>query len=278
VPGREVAVKTGTTNNNKDAWTIGYTPSVVVGVWVGNNDNVPMKKGGAALAGPIWNGVISEALKKTPVESFTKPDPIDPSLPPILRGLWQGGDTFVVDAISGALATEYTPIDMRREQSITNVHTILYWIDKNNPLGERPENPSKDPQYTNWEYGVQRWWEKNRGTYKTITSLDAPVGYDTSHTVTSKPTFEITGITDSIYKKNQIISISIIPQNQNAIKKIDVYINDTYLTSLKSYPYSASFTPGDISNISTNNTIRIIGYDVLGNVGEKIVNFKVEDN
>ena len=51
IPGKDVAVKTGTTNNNKDAWTIGYTPSISVGVWAGNNDNQPMKKGGSAAAG-----------------------------------------------------------------------------------------------------------------------------------------------------------------------------------------------------------------------------------
>ena len=85
VPGREVAVKTGTTNSNKDAWTIGYTPSASVGVWVGNNDNTPMKKGGAALAGPIWNEVMTEAIKNTPAETFIKPDPINQSIPAILK-------------------------------------------------------------------------------------------------------------------------------------------------------------------------------------------------
>ena len=74
IPGREVAVKTGTTNNNKDAWTIGYTPSVAVGVWVGNNDNKPMKKGGSAVAGPIWNKFMIEALKIQPNETFEKPE------------------------------------------------------------------------------------------------------------------------------------------------------------------------------------------------------------
>jgi membrane peptidoglycan carboxypeptidase len=63
IPGRDVAVKTGTTNNNKDAWTIGYTPNISVGVWAGNNDNKPMRKGGSALAGPIWNKFMHEALK-----------------------------------------------------------------------------------------------------------------------------------------------------------------------------------------------------------------------
>ncbi|MEI6581248.1 MAG: transglycosylase domain-containing protein, partial [bacterium] len=215
VPGREVAVKTGTTNNNKDAWTIGYTPSIAVGVWVGNNDNTPMKKGGAALAGPIWNGVISEALKNLPVESFNKPDPIDTTIPPILRGFWQGGETFTTDLFSSKLATQYTPEDMKKETSITNVHTILYWIDKNNPLMGIPMNRTSDPQYTNWEYGVQKWWNLNGGNYKIITNNDKPIDYDVVHTEQTKPVFEIDGLDQNIaYEKNQTISISVVPKNK----------------------------------------------------------------
>jgi len=275
IPGREVAVKTGTTNNNKDAWTIGYTPSVAVGVWVGNNDNVPMKKGGAALAGPIWKGVISEALKKLPVETFEEPDPIDPSLPAILRGFWQGGETFTVDKISGALATEFTPLDMRVERSVSNVHTILYWIDKNNPLGEKPSNPGNDPQYTNWEYGVQRWWEKNSYKYPIYTNINQPIGYDPTHTSTTKPVLEILGVKDISYKKSETVSFSINQKSLNTLKKIDVYVNNTYLTSLKSYPYNISFIPSDMASIASNNTIRAIGYDNLGNFGEVSKTFSV---
>jgi penicillin-binding protein 1C len=276
VPGHEVAVKTGTTNNNKDAWTIGYTPSIAVGVWVGNNDNTPMKKGGAALAGPIWNGIIAEALKRLPVESFNKPDPINPSLPPILRGFWQGGDTFVTDSVSGGRATEYTPLETQKEQSITNVHTILYWIDKSNPLGPRPTDPTADSQYKNWEYGVQKWWENNRSSYAYITNTDQPTMFDSIHTTASKPTFEISGLASEAYKKDQPITITITPVTQNMIKKIDVYVNNTYITSLKSYPFQVSFAPQDVSNISDTNTLRVIGYDVQGNMGETTQAFQVQ--
>jgi penicillin-binding protein 1C len=275
VPGREVAVKTGTTNDNKDAWTIGYTPSVAVGVWVGNNDNVPMKKGGVALAGPIWNDVMSEVLKNLPVESFEKPDPINPNTPAILRGFWQGGDTFVTDTISGGLATEFTPADTRKEQSITNVHTILYWIDKNNPLGPKPTSPEKDPQYTNWEYGVQKWWENNRINYPLVTGANQPASYDNVHTTSTKPVFEISGLDQGVYDKDQNISITITNKSIVGIKKIDVYINSTYLTSLKQYPFTASFKPNDINSIGKQNTLHIIGYDLIGNTGESTVPFSV---
>ncbi len=278
IPGHEVAVKTGTTNDNRDAWTIGYTPSVAVGVWVGNNDNTPMKKGGAALAGPIWNDVMTAALANLPIESFDKPDPIDQSIPAILRGFWQGGDTFVTDSVGGGLATEYTPASTRKETSITNVHSILYWINKDNPLGPRPADPTSDSQFTNWEYGVQNWWENNKSKYKIVTENDKPTAYDNIHTITSKPSFEITGIDNAVYKKDQNITITINPKSQSPIKKIDVFINDTYLTSLKSYPFAVSFVPSDVANISDNNLIKVIGTDITGNTGENTIPFQVENN
>ena len=62
ISGKNVAVKTGTTDDSRDAWTIGYTPDVAVGVWVGNNDNEIMYSGGSDMAGPIWRSVITEAI------------------------------------------------------------------------------------------------------------------------------------------------------------------------------------------------------------------------
>ncbi|MFZ5365898.1 MAG: transglycosylase domain-containing protein [Patescibacteria group bacterium] len=60
----EVSVKTGTTNDKKDNWTIGYTPDFLVAVWVGNNDNKPMSAvaSGVTGASPIWNKIMSFAL------------------------------------------------------------------------------------------------------------------------------------------------------------------------------------------------------------------------
>ncbi|MFH0749844.1 MAG: transglycosylase domain-containing protein [Candidatus Gottesmanbacteria bacterium] len=79
ISGKTVAVKTGTTDDKRDNWTIGYTPSVVVGVWVGNNDNSPMNQAlasGITGAAPIWNRIMKEALTGKSDEPFTRPDTI----------------------------------------------------------------------------------------------------------------------------------------------------------------------------------------------------------
>ena len=76
-PDYQVAVKTGTTNNFRDAWTIGYTPSIVAGVWVGNNDNSPMTKLAGIISAPIWRQFMEKALQKLPKENFIPPKSID---------------------------------------------------------------------------------------------------------------------------------------------------------------------------------------------------------
>jgi len=130
IPGRPVAAKTGTTQNNRDAWLIGYTPSLVTGVWIGNNDNTKMNSRaiGGSVAGPIWNEFMRKALDKTPVENFTPPE-------------LEENNKIMLDGHYG---------------SIPNVHTLLYYVDKNNPKGPYPSNPYSDPMFANWEAAIRR--------------------------------------------------------------------------------------------------------------------------
>lgn len=274
VPGVDAAAKTGTTNDNKDAWTIGYTPNIAVGVWVGNNDNIPMKKGGVAMAGPIWNAVMVEALRNKEVEKFEEPKPLDPSLPPVIRGIWQNGQTHIIDTISGKLATEYTPEETKKEVFDFNVHSILHWIDKNNPLNKEIPEEITDSQYNSWEYGVNNWWQQNKIKYDY--EIEIPTEYDDVHTSLSKPVFEVIGLENKKYNKEDNILVEIKMESRNIIKKIDVFVNNTYLTSLKNKPYVFNFKPVDISDINQKNNIRIIVLDVLGNKSEEILGFDIE--
>ena len=137
-PDRPVAAKTGTTQENRDAWVLGYTPGLSVGVWVGNNDNTSMTKQGAGIsaAGPIWHEFLAKVLKDTPVEDFLQPDPLE-STKIMLNG-------------------EYLRPDIESDTVDTpEVHTILYYVNKDKPQEEIPSDPSQDPQFKNWEEAVQ---------------------------------------------------------------------------------------------------------------------------
>jgi 1A family penicillin-binding protein len=76
IPGKRVAVKTGTTNDKKDNWTIGGDSHAVVGVWVGNNDNTSMISVASGITGasPIWRRILMEYIKDKPSDDPKQPD------------------------------------------------------------------------------------------------------------------------------------------------------------------------------------------------------------
>ena len=121
-PGRSVAAKTGTTQDNIDAWVVGYNPTVVAGVWVGNNRRESMTQEGAGIsaAGPMWHEFMSKALEKYPNEEFVKPDLVSSSKP-MLNGSFD----------------------------YSNPHSIMFYVEKNNS------------QFENWEWSVRRFFGLN---------------------------------------------------------------------------------------------------------------------
>jgi membrane carboxypeptidase/penicillin-binding protein PbpC len=121
---RPAAVKTGTTTNFHDNWTIGYTPDLITGVWVGNTNHEPMRGvTGLSGAGPIWHQFMREGLTGTPGNWFEMPD-----------GLVE----VKICALSGLLPSEGCPytrnewfIQGTEPASIDNVYQIL-WVDSEN--------------------------------------------------------------------------------------------------------------------------------------------------
>jgi membrane peptidoglycan carboxypeptidase len=150
---RDVAAKTGTTNDRRDAWIFGYTPNIVVGAWAGNNGNESMNEISGLIISPLWRAYMDVALAKLPNESFPEPAPIPDDIKPVLRS-----NGYVVDASSlvGNLSNNADVADLL-ELMYDNTHSILHYVDKDNPRGSYPQNPDSDPQYELWEYGVNLW-------------------------------------------------------------------------------------------------------------------------
>lgn len=92
-PGHDVAAKTGTTNDYRDAWTIGYTPAVVVGVWAGNNNNEKINKGMSGMvAVPMWGDFMGSIIKQLPNDKFAEysipSDQVPPDATPPVKGIY----------------------------------------------------------------------------------------------------------------------------------------------------------------------------------------------
>ncbi len=269
------AFKTGTTNDNKDAWIMGYTPNLVVGVWSGNNDNKPMKKGGSAVSGPAWKAFMQEALKKYPSVAFEKPIPdVDyDTLKPILRGKWMGNQSVWIDKVTGNLATENTPPESREERIITNVQDILYWVDKSNPRGPAPSNPGNDSQFYLWNSGVQAWWEQNKYKYNITTTGDLPTDYENIHTDQNKPNIIISGLPSQM-KQADRVTLSFSNANQFGLTSVDIFIDNSYITTL-SNPFRFIFSPGDYGYTSGEHTLEVSGTDTVYNKNTKVQVFIV---
>ena len=156
IPGRQVAAKTGTTQNYRDVWIIGYTPNLVVGAWTGNNDNTPMeRKVAGMIIAPMWNEYMTKILPGVPDERFVRPEVPDnfSALKPIIRGIWRQGDD-------------------------TTIHEILYYVDRRDPMGPVPAYPQNDPQFEMWEKPVQQWVAEHSTTISTL-----PGSVDSSATI-----------------------------------------------------------------------------------------------
>src|SRR3990167_4376790 len=144
-----VAAKTGTTQEFRDAWTVGYTQKVAVGIWVGNNDNTPMKAGadGVFVAAPIWRNYMDYLLTRYPATAFP------------------GYTTVTSDKplITGSLPFSYKSYDSppqnskerkRREKDLKKqaqeFHSILYYVNRDEPLSDKAPNLD-DPMLARFE-------------------------------------------------------------------------------------------------------------------------------
>ncbi len=275
-PGHEVAVKTGTTNNYRDAWIIGYTPDIVVGAWAGNNDNSPMvKKIAGFIVAPMWNAFMQEAIAAYPNNSFKKPDRIDTeNLKPIFKGLWQGGEGYTIDSISGKLATEFTPPELRIDKATGDVHSILYSVDKDNPLGPAPAHPESDPQFANWEYPITLW-KAARGITDGL-NIAKPTEYDDVHGPQFAPTITVLSPRlNETFDTESRVAVTLASQGRFPLLKVDFFVNGTPVGTVNRTPFSFSFVPGGVENINKENTLRIVAYDAVLNKSATEVAFTV---
>ncbi len=224
-PNQQVAVKTGTTNDYRDAWIVGYTPNVSVAAWAGNNDNSPMEKKVAGfIVAPMWNEFMQFAMSKRPTENFISPEPISEDLKPIMAGDWQSG----------------------------GVHSILYWVDKDNPLGPSPSNPGRDPQFYLWENPVVEWAQnQNLSTGSFIKSEN--------HSQNQGPKLNILTVQNNeTYYKEMIFVVAVGISDGRKIASGEVLLNGKKIGDIDPVGNSYSFFPQEIAGIKENGNQIIV--------------------
>ncbi|MEK9156103.1 MAG: PBP1A family penicillin-binding protein [Patescibacteria group bacterium] len=260
---RTVAVKTGTTSDFKDAWTVGYTPAISTAVWVGNSDAAKMKSGadGSVLAGPIFHAFIESALADTPSEEFNRPE-----------GILE----VEVEKYSNKLATEHSREKTKDIFASWQIPTEK--DDVNIPLrickgtnklapGDLADSlvdirvanivKSERPDYPNWEGPVRGWAEANgyfssvpgeyckRDDFATSLSITAPAG-------------------NSAISGNFEIAVSI--NSPLTINEVDFYIDGIAIGSDKEAPYTAAYNAATLS--AGEHEITAIATDQYGNTNQ----------
>ncbi len=265
LPDREVAVKTGTTNDFKDAWTMGYTPNIVAGVWAGNNDNSPMagEAPGSVVAAPIWHDFMNQATRKYKVKNFQRPETISDIYLAVLSNKkatndswkangdiaapWQVPDEYddtfqkiKVDKKNGLRATDSCPASFVEEKTFGVVHSA------------QPDNP-------NWENPVQAWARQNKiGTWP-------PEKVSPRCKESNQPTAQITNPSDKD-EVSGVITISTSIDAPLGVNEVAIYLDGNILTSLSGNSYSYDIDTSDWE-VGDHN-IKVIVTDNQGLTGE----------
>ena len=178
---KKVAVKTGTTNDSRDAWTVGYTPQLAVGVWVGNNDNTAMRNGGATMAGPIFTKAMGAIMAGVDT-SFPQVDGV------VQRNICFGNRGISTEAIKGKTYTEWF--------LTTALPDAQCSVEKETPSPSPTPTPSTTPEPEDEEVSV---------TVSASPAGSAPIG--TMVTITATITGGATG--NVVFKDgNRVLGVS----------------------------------------------------------------------
>ncbi len=257
----EVAMKTGTTNDYRDAWIVGYTPNFVVGVWAGNNNNDAMKKqGGSILAAiPMWSAFMREALVSVSPATFSKPEPVL-SKKPVLNG--QFYSSFKLNGID-----------------YPQMHNILFYVDKNNPQGPYPENPQKDSQFENWEIPVLKWARENIPGFDMEYNKPLPIDVLNQSDASDTQSINIDWFSpkNGDFIQNNAININANIKTDFEINKMELYFNEILISSWqglagKEYNLVYNFSP---AIIESQNMLKLKIYNPIDIAVEKsIILFK----
>lgn len=273
-PNRTVAIKTGTTSDNKDAWSVGFTPSISVAVWVGNNKGNIMKAGadGSVVAAPIFHTFMDKALANTPNEDFTQPEGIQTAtverysnkLPndgysgettTDIFASWQVPtekddvhQKIMVCKVNGKLAPDSLPDNLKEEKIFTNVH-------------------SERPDYPNWE-GPVRGWAEGSGLVSNV-----PKDYCSASDYT--PTVSITAPANG----STISSDFTIESSYNSslnVKSVEFFIDDISIGSVTAAPFSKAYNISNLSNGS--HKISVVAIDENNNQAKAEIQITVSKN
>src|SRR3989339_1189808 len=261
LPDRPVATKTGTTNDNKDAWTMGYTPALATGVWVGNTIPTPMKAGGNTLAGTIWNKFMRTSTTNMPVENFPEA-PTSTATKPILRGA-SGGIILKINSVNGKIAVSTTPEHLIVEKKYLLPHDILHYVIKDDPAGPIPMSPADDPQYSRWEDGLRAWIEKSVAAGEQLTLEEPPSELDNNQSPELAPIVKIITPINGQIITNRELYLEATASAPRGISRVTFLIDGAPAGTVNAPPFVVNYQAKILEN--GQHVLRAYAEDDMGN-------------
>jgi len=254
---RPVAVKTGTTNGYRDAWTIGYTPQLSTAVWAGNNDNSAMNHAsGSMAAAPLWHDFMNQALANLPAEEFSKPNGIKTLEVDKLSNKLPNDRSERISDIFASWQVPNTQDDVHVQVRVCREDGLLAdgnisdeiaenrWF--NNIHSEKPDNP-------NWEGPVIAWAKAN-GLYN-------PPPTASCQSANNNPSVQITEPANGATAASNF-TVTASASAPSGVRSVEFFVDNVSVATDNDSPYSTVINVKQLSNGS--HTIKVV---VLSNSG-----------
>ncbi len=274
IGGKSVAVKTGTTDDKRDNWAVGYTPSVVVGTWVGNNDNSPMNRAlasGATGAAPIWNRLIREALSDSSDEPFVRPSGIvEMEIDAFGGGTPKDGnptrkERFIKGTEPTGLAAIYKDIKVSKKDSnklASAVDIAKGEYDLRAFVVFKEDDPVSSDGKNRWQEGIDAWLA-GQGDAKFHAPTETLQSSDAIAVSIKEPG-------DNSQVNTSDVKVRVEAGSGNGVDKIEIYVDGN-----REREVSGSQASETIHMSDGIHTIKAKAIDTKGNTAEREIKISV---
>ncbi len=273
---RAIAVKTGTTNDLRDNWTLGWSRDVAIGVWVGNNDNSQMRNvaSGVSGAAPIWRRIMLEFLSKVPDRAFEVPKGVSQVEVDKISGYpaHDGFESYKEWFIDGTLPSGDDPIHKfiktckgQSDKLANSVQVLQGNFDTKEVIVVREKDPLTDRDL--WQKAIDGWVATKSADprYKVPTdycagnsSLQVNITNPTSHSRTDGGNLEV---------RFDVVS-------DKDVDWAELYLDGTLEQKFTSLPYRKSFS----GLTGGNHSVRVLAHNVDGNTAEQTTDFAINQD
>ena len=184
--------------------------------------------------------------------------------------------TVAVDKVTGKLATSSTPEKYIEERTYIQPHSILYYVNKDDPRGPVPVDPSVDPQYPIWEAAIQDWIlrRKEKDPNWNMSFEDVPTEYDDQHSLELIPALEVIYPRPSSTLNSRRIDTDIRVSATRGVSKVTYKIDQKFVAVVREHPFNLNYSMRGLSN--GPHTLDITVEDDVGNLVNENIPFILE--